>query len=59
MAHWDRSEPQFFDVWDLGWEKASDLEFFSGVEIRTMSKDPDTGAGTYMVRFPLVTWVKR
>ena len=52
MAHWDRSEPQFFDVWDLGWEKASDLEFFSGVEIRTMSKDPDTGAGTYMVRFP-------
>lgn len=52
MPHWDRNEPQFFDVWSLDWGSTNDFEFFHGIETRTMSKDPDTGAGTYMVKIP-------
>ena len=52
MAHWDRTEPQFYNVWDLEWGTSNDSSFFDGVETRTMSKNPDTGSGTYMVKFP-------
>ncbi len=52
MALWDRNQPQFYNVWDLDWETINDFSFFEGIEARTISKNPDTGAGSFMVKFP-------
>jgi hypothetical protein len=47
-----REEPQFHNIYEAGWQKTTDRELLHGVEVRTVSEDPNTGSATYMAHFP-------
>ena len=50
--HWRRDQPQFFNIFDLGWGKADGPPALHGVEARVVTRNPETGEGTYMVNLP-------
>ena len=52
MPHWDRDEPQFFDIFELPWREVAEIEIARGVEGRLISKDQRTGAATAMLQLP-------
>ena len=50
--HWRRDKAQFFNIFDLGWQKADGPSAFYGLETRLISKDENNGQCTYMVNLP-------
>ena len=52
MPHWDREEPQFFDIFDLPWREVPEIEIARGVEGRLISKNQKTRAATAMLQLP-------
>tara|TARA_X000001036_G_scaffold424423_1_gene449438 strand:- start:4464 stop:5387 length:924 start_codon:yes stop_codon:yes gene_type:complete len=51
----DRDNPQFFDVWQLDWEKGNEnnsAKLFHDLDVRVMSERKEDGQGTYMVQAP-------
>ena len=48
----NRSEPQFFSIYEMGWERGRGPEIISGLNVRFVSRDPDSGASTYMAQLP-------
>ena len=47
-----RSEPQFFNIYELGWERGVGPALTHGVETRLCTRDDDSESATYMVRIP-------
>ncbi|MGI9658030.1 MAG: cupin domain-containing protein [Gaiellaceae bacterium] len=50
--HWRRDQPQFYNIFDLAWGKADGPPALHGVEARVVTRNPETGEGTYMVNLP-------
>lgn len=47
-----RTDPQFFNIYALDWERGTGPELTHGVDARMCTLDEDTGAATLMVRIP-------
>jgi hypothetical protein len=52
MSHWNRSEAQFFNMYELPWRNENDLPMFHNLESRLVSRDMNSESRTYMVRIP-------
>lgn len=52
MSYWNRSEAQFFNMYELPWRTENDLPMFHGLESRLVSRDAHSESRTYMVRIP-------
>jgi hypothetical protein len=48
----DRAEPMFFDLFAQPWRSFDEHESVAGLEARLVTRDPGSGAATYMVRIP-------
>ena len=48
----DRSEPQFFNVYEQPWRSLADVEVCHGLETRLISAGSERGAATFMSRLP-------
>ncbi len=49
---WRRDIPQFFNVYEMGWDSIDPSAVFHGLEARVISKHEDNGQTTAMVRIP-------
>lgn len=48
----NRSEPQFFSIYELGWQRGRGPKITSGLNIRPISHDADSRSCTYMAQLP-------
>ena len=48
----NRSDPQFFSVYEMGWDRGKGPEILTGLNVRALSKDADSGSSTYMAQLP-------
>jgi hypothetical protein len=50
--HWRRNQPQFFNIFDLGWGKVDKVPALHRLETRVVTENNNSGDGTYMVKLP-------
>jgi hypothetical protein len=51
-THGRRNEPQFFNIYELDWQRSVGPQFTHGIEAKVCTRDEETDATTFMVRIP-------
>ena len=48
----DRTKPQFYNIYELDWDKDSSIRVFQDLDVRLLSRDDDSNSTTAMIRLP-------